>query len=141
MLDTIWVQIEPHVITLLVATVLSVFTVLGTVATLFLRRAEAWAKEKFNLDLEEKHREVMHKALATGVAWVAEKMVAAIDPNLVSTVVFTPTMLDEIIKKSIQHGLESSPDAINFFKPQQDVLERIAMAKLSDWLAARNTAN
>lgn len=100
--------------------------------------ATAFAKQKWNVDMEEKrkaieakYRDSLHSAIYTGVAGVIAKdgMGDKLQINVGS----------EALASVLRHLSNSVPDAIEFFKPTPEVVARIATAKAVELSAARAT--
>lgn len=93
--------------------------ILAIVLMAALTWASAWAKRKFNIDIEAKYRDGLHSALMTGARLAASRQLtgqAAI------------ALIVDYVRKSV-------PDALSSLKPSSTVLQDLAEAKLAEALA------
>lgn len=82
------------------------------------------ARKRWNIEIEARHREALHKALMSGIG-------AALSKGLVG---------QAAIKFSIRHARKSTPDAIAGIKQASPaVLASIAEDKLRDAISIRET--
>ena len=97
------------------------FVILGIVG-FFLRNLPA----KWRLDVEQKHRDALHRALLTGVNF-------AFDTLQLHPAVATH---DKAIAVAVDYVKGSVPDALKRLAPSQEQLEAMARAKLQEKLDA-----
>ncbi len=97
------------------------FLILGIVG-FFLRNLPA----KWRLEVEQKHRDALHKALLTGVN-------LAVDTLQLHPAVATH---DKAIAVAVDYVKGSVPDALKRLAPSQEQLEAMARAKLQEKLDA-----
>lgn len=102
-MDHIWQILAPHVL-----------EILGVALSAIIASAAGYAKRKWGLDIEARHREALHSALLTGI-----KMATA--RNLDT---------GRAVDLAIDYARLSVPDAITALRPIKGVLESIARAKL-----------
>lgn len=96
-----------------------IMDILAIVLMAALTWASAWAKRKFNIDIEAKHRDGLHSALMTGARLAASRQLtgqAAI------------ALIVDYVRKSV-------PDALASLKPSSAVLQDLAQSKLQEALA------
>lgn len=90
--------------------------ILAIVLMAALTWASAWAKRKFNIDIEAKYRDGLHSALMTGARLAASRQLtgqAAI------------ALIVDYVRKSV-------PDALASLKPSSGTLQDLAEAKLAE---------
>lgn len=80
-----------------------------------LRAAEA-ARRRWNIEIEARHREALHRALMSGIS-------AAMTRGLRGSAVIDP---------ALAHARASVPDALAALQPEQSVLLALAAAKLRE---------
>ncbi|MGR3479376.1 hypothetical protein [Salipiger marinus] len=93
---------------------------IAAVLMLLMIRASAYAKERWNIEIEAKHREAAHASLMSGIR-------AALSRNLRG---------QSAIDYALAHAQASTPDAIAALKPAEGVLANIAQAKMREVLDA-----
>ncbi|MFI0477420.1 hypothetical protein [Paracoccus jiaweipingae] len=93
--------------------------VIAGVLAILLARAAHTAKARWGIEIEARHREALHSALMSGVR-------AALSGGMSGS---------QVIRRAIEHATESVPDAMRSLRPDAEVLETIAKAKLRDALA------
>lgn len=94
--------------------------VIAGVLAILLARAAHTAKARWGIEIEARHREALHSALMSGVR-------AALSGGMSGS---------QAIRRAIEHATESVPDAMRNLRPDADVLEAIAKAKLREALEA-----
>lgn len=81
--------------------------------------ASAWAKRKFGIDIEAKHRTALHSALMSGALLAVHRQMTG----------------DAAVRIILDFARKSVPDAIDYFKPSAAVLSDLAESKLQDALS------
>jgi hypothetical protein len=109
MLSVLLSMVLPHVLEL-VAGLLSIFFVWFWAAL----------KRKWNLDVEARHREVLEKALITGIR----------------SAVVRGLKKDNAVEAAMAHVRHSVPNALGKLKPDPMVLQNLAYARLADEIKA-----
>lgn len=104
-LETILKFFEPHLIEILAG----VLTLIGTLVGLAVRRV-------LGLQAEELLRKALHSALTTGAL-----QASSTDPN-------------KVAEQAVQYAQKSVPEAIKRLNPRNDVLYKLARAKVVDLL-------
>lgn len=84
----------------------------------WLVRFSAFAKERWGVEIEAKHREALHSAILSGI-------LAAVSRGLSG---------EQAVQAAVAHAAESVPDAIAALNPTTQVLVNIATAKLKEAL-------
>ena len=102
-MDQIWQIIAPHVL-----------EIVGVVLSAIIASAAGYAKRKWGLDIEARHRESLHSALMTGMR----------DAMLIHLTT------GQAVKSAIAHARLSVPDAIKALRPTDGVLASIARSKI-----------
>lgn len=87
----------------------------GLVLAAALTRAALWAQRRLGIEIEARHREALHQAVMTGL----ESALAA-----------GAAGREVAVAMAAAHARASVPDAIRALKPGDDVLRRLAEAKL-----------
>lgn len=108
--------------TLINAATPSVMDLIGVALTFIIGLAATTARQRWGLEIEEKHRDALHWALYTASQLALERRL-------------TGTAAIDLIKDYVQRSV---PDAISYLKPAPQVLTDLAQAKLAD--AAREAA-
>ncbi|RWR26808.1 hypothetical protein D2T29_19720 [Sinirhodobacter populi] len=96
----------------------SLLEIAGLFLMAWLARVSTFAKEKWGIEIEAKHREALHSAIMSGIR-------SAVARGLTG-----PAAIDA----AIQHATASVPDAIAALNPASQVLINIASAKLKEVL-------
>lgn len=78
--------------------------------------AAGFAARKWGIDVEEKHRNALHSALMTGARLALNRQLTG------------PAAIDLIVT----HVRQSVPDALGKLKPSENILGRLAEAKLQE---------
>ena len=97
----------------------ALFELLAVILTSVISFVALKVKQKFNVDIEQKYQEDLHKALLSGAKAAWEKL----GPSATN---------QELIEHAVVHAERSVPDAIKALAPSEDVLGRIAMSKVAD---------
>lgn len=108
-------QLTPHIIEIVAA-------VIGLLAV----RAFAYLKAKTGIEIQARHREAIHSALATGVSWAFAKA----SKNEVAAAASREEILDLVV----DYVKRSVPDAIGALKPSPEHLRDMAIAKVEQRL-------
>ncbi|HYG36111.1 MAG TPA: hypothetical protein VEC99_15075 [Clostridia bacterium] len=97
----------------------SALPILGSILATVLSIGIPWALALFSkwtgIKTEDKHRQVLHSALLTGASWAVARFGGNAAQNLTAI---------------IQYARQSAPDAFKALNPSNDVLEKIAAAKV-----------
>lgn len=93
-----------------------ILTVLSTILTTVLVRGSTLIKQRWGVEIEEKHRDALHSAIMSGLRSALQR----------------GEKDDEAISSAITYAHESVPDAIKALKPASTVLSSIATAKLRE---------
>lgn len=107
-LKTIWLGLQPYAL-----------EIIGMIVAAVIARAAGFAKAKFGLDIEARHREALHSALMTGIR-------AALIKN--------PGGGEAVISEAIAYASRSVPDAMAALNPDGAVIELLARSKLQQIL-------
>jgi len=87
---------------------------IGAVLTLVISRAASAVEKRWDIEIEERHRNTLHSALITGI----------------SAALLRGAKRDTAIQAGIDHALVSVPDAIAELAPKPEVLRNLAESKL-----------
>jgi hypothetical protein len=104
MLQTVWTAVQPALPELL-----------GVVVTVAVTNATRYAKRKWQIDIEARHRDALQSALANGAVLAIERKLTA----------------DAAVRLIVAYARQSVPDAIKTLRPASEVLEQLARAKLA----------
>lgn len=96
----------------------SLLEIAGIVLMAWIARVSLYAKEKWGIEIEAKHREALHSAIMSGIR-------AALGQGLTGSAA---------IEAAVEHATASVPDAIAALNPASQVLINIATAKLKEAL-------
>lgn len=88
---------------------------IGIALTILIGQITLYAKRKWGIDIEARHREALHAALTTGAQM-------ALDRKLTT---------QAAINLAVGYAQRSVPDAIKALKPATEVLENLARAKIA----------
>lgn len=102
-MDQIWQILAPHVL-----------EIIGVALSAIIASAAGYAKRKWGLDIEARHREALHSALLTGIKMA---MARNLDTG-------------KAVDLAIGYAKASVPDAIKALKPTEGVLASIARSKM-----------
>lgn len=103
-MEQIWQIIAPHVL-----------EIIGVTLSAVIASAAGYAKRKWSLDIEARHRDALHSALLTGIKMA---MARNLDTG-------------KAVDLAIDYARLSVPDAIKALKPTEGVLASIARAKIT----------
>lgn len=101
--QTLWAALAPVVM-----------EALGIIALLAVTWAAAQLKQRLGLEVTEKQRDALHKAMVTGIT-------AALARNIDG---------QDAVDAAVEYAHQSVPGAIKALKPRAGVLENIAVSKL-----------
>jgi len=93
---------------------------IAAVATFILGWLANWARARWSIEIEARHREALHSALMTGVRH-------ALARGLYDQ--------DGVAKAAVDYVRTSVPDALAALKPRQQLLIEMAAATLEGWQA------
>lgn len=96
----------------------SILEIAGIALMAWLARVSLYAKAKWGIEIEAKHREALHSAIMSGIR-------AALAKGLTGS---------EAVDAAVAHATASVPDAITALNPATQVLINIATAKLKEAL-------
>lgn len=102
---------SPGIIALLAPQILELVAIL---LMAMLTWAAAWAKRKFGVDIEAKHRDALHSALMTGARLAASRQLTGA----------------AAVALVVDYARQSVPDALAKLAPPQAVLKDLAEAKV-----------
>lgn len=108
-----WNLAQSVLIEILAPLVVVIFGIVGSIAL-------GYAKRKWGIEIEAKHREAMHQALETGARAVAARY--GLGP--------TGTITTAAINEVIEYAKRSTPDAMAKLNPPQSVATNLATAAL-----------
>ena len=103
-MEQIWQIIAPHVL-----------EIIAVGLSAIIASAAGYAKRKWGLDIEARHRDALHSALLTGIKMA---MARNLDTG-------------KAVDLAIGYARLSVPDAIKALKPAEGVLASIARAKIT----------
>lgn len=88
---------------------------IGIAVTILIAQITLIAKRKWGIDIEARHRDALHAALTTGAQLALDRKLSA----------------KAAIDLAVAYARQSVPDAIKALKPDPDLLEHIARAKIA----------
>ena len=107
--------------TILAALMPILLDVLGAIVLALIGQAALWLKRRTGIEIEARHREALHQAIMTGLRAALTKSA-------------TPS---DAITRSIEYAKQSVPYAIRALRPSDQILTRIATAKLEEAMGKR----
>ena len=100
-----------------------IMTILGMVITAVIGFVGKVVFTKFGLEIEEKHRKVLHTAIMAGIARMLKRVN---DPNDQ----ITDKMTDEAIDNVVAYVKKTVPDAVSALVPNNDILKMVIKARI-----------
>lgn len=107
MMDLIKTLLLPHLL-----------EVVGTLLSLLIANVALTAKSRWNLEIEQKHRDALHSAVMTGLR-------SALQSG------FTH---ERAVEAAVRYTQTSVPDAIGALRPDHSILKDLALSKLGGLL-------
>lgn len=93
--------------------------ILGLIITALLGAAVKFAKDRFGIEIEARHRDALQSALMTGVRLALQRLGHGASQR-------------DIINAAVAYAHQSVPDAIQKLGPSVDLLGQIATSKLAE---------
>lgn len=100
-------ELSPSIVNVAVVVITGLLTFLTT-----------WLREKFRIEIEEKHMRALHSAIKTGVGRGLDKLIDL--PQV--------TRADAAIAEAVSYAERSVPDAIKSLAPSKDHLRDMAVS-------------